>query len=375
MKTSMVRQFCLCLALLLLAGCSGIPRAGPLEKSITEESADLAGFTLIEMSANTVAEYRVASAADTAGTVGVPGAPEINISPGDVLRLRISETKEGGIFAPLASGGTSFDSVRVDHKGDVTIPYVGRVKVLGLNLQQVEERLRSRLTGVTFEPQVYAELVSGRGSSILVSGEVKAPGRFSLLDGPMTIIDAVAKAGGANKPPHQMDVVIRRGKTLTRIPLASVMSGRNQPLRTGDEVTLEANTKVFNALGAIKSTGQLEFNKLYPTLLDALAQLGGLDNTNSSSTGVFVFRLREPRAWLDADNHWQEGPVIFKFDMTKPEMMFITQAFGVRPNDTIYVTNAPSVEWTRSLSPIAQTMATIQGGIGLGKTVIDIIPP
>lgn len=374
MTTSKVRQFCLCLAVLLLAGCTSIPRAGPLETSITEKTADLAGFTLVDMSAEKVGNYRVAQPSETAGTLGVPGAPEISLSSGDVLRLRISETKEGGIFMPLASGGTSFDNVRVDHKGDITIPYVGRVKVSGLNLQQVEERLRSRLAGVTFEPQVYAELVSGRGSSVLVSGEVKSPGRFSLLDGPLTVIDAVAKAGGASKPPHQMDVVIRRGKSLTRLAMAEVLSGKNQVLRSGDEVTLEINARVFNALGAIKSTGQHEFNKLYPTLLDGLAQVGGLDNSNSSSTGVFVFRLREPRAWLDADNKWQEGPVIFKFDMTKPEMMFITQAFGIRPNDTIYVTNAPSVEWTRSLAPIAQTMATVSSSIALGKNVSGLVP-
>lgn len=374
MTTSTVRQFLLCLALLLLAGCTNIPRAGPLEKSINAESADLAGFTLIEMSADVIGNYRVEPIVDIAGTAGVPGAPEISISSGDVLRLRISETKEGGIFSPLATGGTTFDNVRVDHKGDVTIPYVGRVKVAGLNLQQVEERLRSRLAGVTFEPQVYAELVHGRGSSILVSGEVKAPGRFSLLDGPMTLIDAIAKAGGPTKLPHQMDVVIRRGNAMTRISMSSVLAGKNEVLRSGDEVTLEVNAKVFNALGAIKQTGQVEFDKQNPTLLDALAQLGGLDNTSSSTTGVFVFRLREPKAWLDADNHWREGPVIFKFNMQKPEMMFMAQAFGIKPNDTIYVTNAPTVEWTRSLAPIAQTMATVQGSISLGKNVGSVVP-
>jgi polysaccharide export outer membrane protein len=122
---------------------------------------------------------------------------------------------------------------------------------------------------------------------------------------------------------------------------------------------------VFNALGAVKKTGQVEFSKTNPTLLDALAQVGGLDNSNSSNTGVFVFRLREPKAWLDADNHWQEGPAIFKFDMSKPEMMFIAQVFAIRPDDTIYVTNAPAIEWIRSLAPIATTLSTIRGGIAL----------
>ena len=368
MTPSLVRRILLLVALAVLSGCSGIPRAGPGESAISQKSADLAGFTLIDMVAENVVDYRVHAVADGAGTAGVPSAPAVSLSSGDILRVRISESKEGGLFAPLAVGGTLFDNVRVDHKGTISIPYAGRVKVAGLDPQRIEDRLRSRLAGVTFEPQVYVELVSDRGSSVLVSGEVKVPGRFSMLEGPMTLIDAVAKAGGPAKPPHQVDVIIRRGKSVKRISLAKVQSGQNQQLRAGDEVILESNAKVFNALGAVKQTGQVEFPKSNPTLVDALALVGGLDNTNSSNTGVFVFRLREPKAWVDADGKWQEGPVIFKFNMAKPEMMFIAQAFGIRPDDTIYVTNAPSVEWLRALQPIAVTLSTLRGTISLGTS-------
>lgn len=368
MKTVVVRQICLCLSLLVLAGCA-IPRSGPGESAISQKSADLAGFTLIEMSAAAVANYRVVTLGDNAGTAGVPSAPAISLSSGDILRIRVSESKEGGLFAPLATGGTAFDNVRVDYKGTISIPYAGRVKVAGLDPQRVEERLRSRLAGVTFEPQVYVEIVSDRGSSVLVSGEVKAPGRFSMLEGPLTLVDAIAKAGGATKAPHLVDVVIRRGKSVKRISLATVLGGSNQQLRAGDELTLVSHSKVFNALGAVKTTGQVEFGSPNPSLMDAISQIGGLNSNEASNTGVFVFRLREPKAWLDADNKWQEGPVIFKFDMSKPEMMFIAQAFGMRNDDTIYVTTAPSVEWVRRLQPIALTLGTLRGGISLGSTL------
>ena len=359
---------CVCLALLSLTGCA-IPRSGPGESAISQKAADLAGFTLIDVSAAAVANYRVESSSDSAGTAGVPSAPVTSLSAGDILKIRISESKEGGIFAPLATGGTAFENVRVDHKGTISLPYVGRVKVTGLDPQRVEDRLRARLAGVTFEPQVYVEIVSDRGSSILISGEVKAAGRFSMIEGPLTLIDAISKAGGATKAPHLIDVVIRRGKTVKRIPLVRIMGGYNQQLRAGDEVTLETSSKVFNAIGAVKLSGQTEFSKPNPSLMDALSQAGGLNGAEASNKGVFVFRLREPKAWLDADNHWQEGPVIFKFDMSKPETMFIAQAFGVRNGDTIYVTTAPSVEWTRRLQPIALTLSTIRGTISLSNTV------
>lgn len=364
-----LKRLLLIVTLAVLTGCAGIPRAGPRESVITDKNADLAGFTLIEMVAENVGDYRVSTHGDGAGTAGVPAAPAVALSSGDILRVRISESKADGLFAPLAAGGTLFDNVRVDHKGTISLPYAGRVPVAGLDPQRVEDRLRSRLAGVTFEPQVYVELVSGRGSSVLISGEVKVPGRFSMIDGPMTLIDAIAKGGGATKPPHQIDVLIRRGKTVSRVSLLKVQSGQNQTLRAGDEVILELNAKVFNALGAVKNAGQLEFPKPHPTLLDALALAGGLDNVSSSATGVFVFRLREPKAWVDADGQWQEGPVIFQFNMSKPETMFISQAFGIEPDDTVYVTNAPSVEWMRSLEPIAKTLSTLRGALSVAKSV------
>jgi polysaccharide biosynthesis/export protein len=362
-KTGMLRagiqRIAILAALLFLTACAGIPRSGPGEVAITHSSADLAGFSLIEMTPENVGNYLVRQIGDGAGTAGVPSAPAVVLSSGDIIKVRISESKEGGLFAALAAGGTVFDKVQVDHRGTISLPYAARVKVAGLDTQAAADRIRERLAGVSFEPQVYVELVSDRGSSVLVGGEVKEPGRFSLLEGPMTLLDAIGKAGGASRPAHQIDVLVRRGKHVTRVPLSTVQSGRNMQLRSGDEVILEADAKVFNALGAVTKTGQIEFSKLNPNLLDALSQVGGLSNELASNTGVFVFRLREPKAWRDEDGRWHEGPAIFRFNMSRPETMFIAQVFGVVPNDTIYVTNAPSVEWERAIKPIALTMAAV----------------
>lgn len=342
--------------------------------AISQGSADLAGFSLVDMNPRNVGDYLVRHVGDGAGTAGIPSPPPVVLSSGDIIKVRISESKEGGLFAPLAAGGTVFDKVRVDHRGTISLPYAAGVKVAGLDTQAVEERIRGKLSGVSFEPQVYVELVADGGSSVLIGGEVKNPGRFSLLEGPLTLLDAVGKAGGATRPAHQIDVLIRRGKRVLRVPLSTVQSGRNMQLRSGDEVILEPDAKVFNAMGAVTKTGQVEFSKLNPSLLDALAQVGGLSNQLASNTGVFVFRLREPKAALDPDGRWREGPAIFRFNMSKPETMFIAQVFGIRPDDTIYVTNAPSVEWLRTIAPIAATIAAVDNAVNAGVKAGFITP-
>ena len=165
---------------------------------------------------------------------------------------------------------------------------------------------------------------------------------------------------------------MRTGYKVIRVSLATVQGGRNQELQPGDEVILEADTKTFNALGAVNKTGQMEFSKPNPTLLDALAQAGGLLDATASTTGVFVFRLSEARAWQGENGQWQAGPVIFKFNMSKPETLFLAQVFGMRPDDTIYVTNAPAVEWVKALTPIALTLSMVRNGVETAN-VLDVI--
>ena len=49
--------------------------------------------------------------------------------------------------------------------------------------------------------------------------------------------------------------------------------------------------------------------------------------------------------------------------------MFIAQAFGMRNDDTLYVTVAPSVEWVKQLQPIAATMNIVKGGATVARSL------
>ena len=109
--------------------------------------------------ADTIGPYILARHGDGGGTVGTGYSPRVRLAPGDMIRVNIAESKEGGLFSPLAVGGTGFSNVRVDHRGEISLPYAGHVPVAGLDTSGVEDRIKSRLAGVTFEPQVYVDCV------------------------------------------------------------------------------------------------------------------------------------------------------------------------------------------------------------------------
>src|SRR5438105_10729004 len=68
-------------------------------------------------------------------------------------------------------------TVEVD--GTFTFPFVGRVKVGGLTLRQVENELRDRLgEGYFKNPQVSVAIDSYKSQRIFVVGEVRSPGAY-----------------------------------------------------------------------------------------------------------------------------------------------------------------------------------------------------
>lgn len=355
----------------LLGGCEGvIPGSGPMKGAIESGGGEVnADYKLIEIDADNIGDYRpVPAMAGGSSALGARTQASVRLSPGDTMSVVISENFANGIFAPLSSGGTAFKNVMVSSAGTITLPYAGTVKVSGLSPTQVEHAIQSRLMGKSVEPQVYVELLANRNNSVLVSGDVKAPARVSLLEGPMTLIDAVNRAGGLNGPAITVDALVRGRSGTRRVAMSSVYAGANVELRAGDVVTILPSNRKFNAMGAVKTPGQQPMQSSDENLLDALNQVGGLNDNQANPTGVFLFRGGGERIWRDADGKWRGGWAVFRFDMRKPQMIFLAQNFGIKPGDTIYVTNAPATEWMKLIQPLAATLVTVRSGLTVPTT-------
>ena len=87
------------------------------------------------------------------------------------------------------------NSYRVDGDGFITFPYIGRVPASGLTLVELQDRIRGLLAaGFIKNPQVRAEVSEFKSQSVLVSGEVRQPGKVTMT-GTMTLLEALAAAG------------------------------------------------------------------------------------------------------------------------------------------------------------------------------------
>ena len=96
----------------------------------------------------------------------------------------------------------------IDPGGNVSVPLAGHIKAAGSTTRQLERAITSALSkGIVRDPRVNVEIVSYRPYYIL--GEVKKSGEYPYRLG-LTVMDAVASAGGFTYRANENKVYLRR---------------------------------------------------------------------------------------------------------------------------------------------------------------------
>ncbi len=327
----------------------------------SSRSSEALPFDVIDLTPTTVVAFRSPPSTDEPSTTSnLSAGMRIAVAPGDVLRVRIFEPYEGSIFPTIQKPGADLGAQRVTDDGTIEVPFVGTVPVAGLDLSQIEKRIVSQLGNKAQDPQVIVEFAADRTDTVMISGDVKTPGRISLLEGVRTLVDAINKAGGPVSAAAQLQVVLRRhGQVILTAQYSDLLAGKDVAIQKGDEIVVRPNSRIFTVLGAVLKSGNVEMTKTNLTLLEALGQVGGLSDERANKTGVFVFRMGEVQ-----DNPTARARV-FRLDLNQPVSIFVAQQFGMHPQDVVYVTNAPLYEYNKVLTAIYRTFSIV--GVAKGS--------
>jgi polysaccharide biosynthesis/export protein len=350
-------------------GCTALPGDGPWMGGAQSGSTEALPFDVIDLTPTTVVAYRQPESPDRPTSVAsnLSAAVHVVIAPGDSLRVRIYERYGGNIFPTISGMAADLGVQRVAEDGTIKVPVVGIVQVAGLGLNQVEDRIIQQLGNKVQEPEVIVDFDSPRTQTVMVSGDVKKPGRWSILDDIRTVVDAINAAGGPSGggsqlavPANQLEVVVRRqGQVILRAQLSDLLAGADIPVQKGDEIVVRSNPRVYTVLGAVMKSGNVEMTKANLSLLEALGNVGGLQDQRANKTGVYVFRMG------DLLNNPTAKARVFRLDLYQPVSIFIAQQFGVQARDVVYVTNAPLYEYDKILSSIYRTFSII--GVARGN--------
>jgi polysaccharide export outer membrane protein len=366
---SWVRNLALFTVVFSIAAC-GLPRSGPKKNEIYSSSVQKEGNAFI-VSVNdrvVVATKQAPAVGFDAGFQNAGNVGADTIRAGDILSLTIYENVEDGLLG-IAGAPSSLTELQVDQAGYTFVPYAGRIKASGNTPEGLRDIITQKLDTQTPDPQVIVRRLPGNGSTISIVGSA-AQGVYPIEASTSTLSSMIAKAGGVTADPENTRVTVIRGSKKGTVWLVDLYASNKQDisLRPGDRILIKQDTRRFTALGATGSQSLVEFPAPEMSAIEAIAYMGGLNSNLADPTGIFIFR-DEPAEYanrvLARDDFVTPKRFAYVLNLTEPNGIFLGRDFQVRDGDTIYVTEAPYVQWVKSLS-------VLTGSIGAAASLVTL---
>ncbi|MFV2001808.1 MAG: polysaccharide biosynthesis/export family protein [Paracoccaceae bacterium] len=368
MNTQSSRRARLAVLLVLattLAACA-LPRSGPTKQEIFSGSVQKQGDAFI-----VTVNDRVTRATAVVPSFGF--SPEFlnagkvgsdTIQAGDTLGLTIWENVDSGLLAAQGFNATSLEEVQVDGAGFIFVPYAGRIKAAGNSPEEIRIIITEKLDQQTPDPQVLVRRLAGDGSTVSITGAVGGQGIYPIERPTRTLIAMLARAGGVMIEPEIAQVTVFRGRHQAKVWFQDLYKNPDFDiaLRAGDRILVEGDTRSFTALGATGAQSRVAFASQSISAIEAIAQVGGLSSSIADPTGVFVFR-NEPaeiaNQVLGRTDLIGAQRMVYVLDLTEPNGVFTARDFVIRDQDTVYVTEAPFVQWSKTMNAVLGTLSTV----------------
>ncbi len=321
---------------------------------------------LLSITPDLIRQQRAAQATDVGQDVKrlFGEAKPYLIGPGDVLNIVVWDHPELAI-APAGSSATVDSSslspvgngYNVSPAGLVQFPYVGNLKLGGLTEYEARDLLAQRLSKYFKDPQVTVRIQSYRSGRVYVDGEVRLPGLQAVNDIPMTLPEAINRAGGFTATADRSAVAISRNGNTTAINLQQLTALGINPssilLGSGDLVRVlsREDSKVY-VMGEVTRPLAQPLRSGRLTLNEALGEAGGVSPTSGDPRQIYVVRSAP-----------DGQPEIYHLDARSPVAYALAEGFELKSRDVVYVDPSSLVRWNRVISlilPSAQVVNAVK---------------
>jgi polysaccharide export outer membrane protein len=272
---------------------------------------------------------------------------DYELGPGDIISIIVWDhpelTTPAGTFRSAEQAGTV-----IAEDGSIYFPYVGMIKIAGLTTREVRNILTERLAKYIENVQLDVRIAQFRSKRVYVVGEVAKPGLYEITDIPMTVLEAVNRAGGFTDSADFSRVLLTRDRTTYRIDIQMIYEygaiDQNALLEPGDILNIsDRNYNKIFVIGEVNTPGSQIMNKGRSTLAEALVDAGFINQDSADPRLIYVMRGNG------------DIPQIYHLDARAPDALLLADRFPLQPRDIVYVDAAEVVRWNRVISNLLST--------------------
>lgn len=248
---------------------------------------------------------------------------DTQIAPGDVLDVQVFGEP------------TLAQQLTVGRDGSINFPLVGHLLAQGKSTTVLADEIATGLKRYIRKPLVAVALKTEAQYNVLVLGNVKTPGRYTVAPG-SRLTDALAAAGGVGPVNGKLPAArIALGDTVRTVSLEALLrkgeAGDDLALSNGAAVYVPSPTTIHvRVLGAVDRPGEVEVNE-GDRLAVAVAKAGNSAASNADLNHIRVTRSvpgAPPQSTeVNLYRVLQAGDLSHDFVLAADDIVYVPQAY------------------------------------------------
>jgi polysaccharide biosynthesis/export protein len=192
------------------------------------------------------------------------------ISPGDELFVRITSADEERTVINYQDQGGRVDptllSYTVSEDGTIKLPYINRIHLAGLTLEEASDKMETALSQHLYIPSVFVRFINNK---VTILGEVRNPGVYVFNYKNINILQAIGYANDITEFGNRRKVLIireqgaNRTKSFVDLTTDKLLESENYLIKSDDVIYVEPlrrkkfgmTTVPYNLILSIITTG------------------------------------------------------------------------------------------------------------------------
>lgn len=269
------------------------------------------------------------------------------IAEDDILNIAVFHPTRRDLMEAFQFINNAVGGFRV-HEGQVDLPDIPPVRVVGLSLDEAKEKLQKRLQEEIKDLEVFVTYRERLQRRVEITG-LTAVSTIP-VDGKMRLYEVLARAHVPTGANLFMSYVLRDGKALDVDLRRLINEGdltQNIVMRGGDKIYI-ANPmdSTVMLMGEVAHPRAVQLPYGFMSLREALVSVGGIPFTGDKNC-IQVIRgnLPCPKIYVLSWNHIIHLP---------------NDSLLLMPGDTVYVSAKPITEWNRFIDQLLPSFGSFQ---------------
>ena len=234
----------------------------------------------------------------------------------------------------------------IDPYGNIDLPFIGKINIENLSLNDTKKKLISTLTKYYTNSDLQIKIEEFNSSKIYILGAVRNQLTINLDQKPIKLIDAAIQANynpNSESKAFGNKGLLRRDNQVYKIDINNIFQSTNDKdnfyLKKNDVIFVDRNSDNLHIFGEVTKPGVYFPNIDYS--LTELISTAGMSKLTADASKVYVIRE-------DYDSFLKIN--IFKLDIRNPINLVLGKRFLLKSKDIVFIPPTKLVKWNRVIS-------------------------